>query len=173
MSEASSTALARIAVAVVVERRKAKSPWLDFIWRPVAVLVGNPVAAPWTPLNAAENTTLFYAGEAVIELYRTETVNYRNNLASGAPSLWVILRPDVSGHAYKLLAVTPDPAEGEAFADAGNDLVETVPMPAVITETIGDFVALHHVERPFSKRRRERATSQAPARRGDGGESEE
>jgi hypothetical protein len=37
-------------------------------------------------------------------------------------------RPDVSGHAYKLLAVTPDPAEGEAFADAGNDLVETVPM---------------------------------------------
>jgi hypothetical protein len=100
-------------------------------------------------------------------------VNYRNNLASGAPSLWVILRPDVSGHAYKLLAVTPDPAEGEAFADAGNDLVETVPMPAVITETIGDFVALHHVERPFSKRRRERATSQATARRGDGGESEE
>jgi hypothetical protein len=85
----------------------------------------------------------------------------------------VILRPDVSGHAYKLLAVTADPAEGEAFADAGNDLVETVPMPAVITETIGDFVALHHVERPFSKRRRERATSQAPARRGDGGESEE
>src|SRR5712671_700401 len=70
LSEVSSTALARIAVAVVVERRKAKSPWLDFIWRPVAVLVGNPVAAPWTPLNAAENTTLFYAGEAVIELYR-------------------------------------------------------------------------------------------------------
>src|SRR5260370_42411088 len=89
LSGTSSTALARIAVAVVVERRKAKSPWLDFIWRPVAVLVGNPVAAPWTPLNAAENTTLFYAGEAVIELYRTETVNYRNNLASGAPSLWV------------------------------------------------------------------------------------
>ena len=173
MSEASSTALARIAVAVVVERCKAKSPWLDFIWRPVAVLAGNPVAAPWTPLNATEDTILFYAGEAVIELYRTETANYRSNLASGAPSLWVILRPDVSGHAYKLLAVTADPAEGEAFTDAGNDLVGIVPMPAVIAETIDDFIALHHIERPFFKRRRERATSQAPASRGDGGESEE
>jgi hypothetical protein len=173
LSEASSTALARIAVAVVVERCKAKSPWLEFIWRPVAVLVGNPAAAPWTALNAAENTTLFYAGEAVIELYRTETVNYRSNLASGAPSLWVILRPDVSGRAYKLLAVTADPAEGEAFTDAGNDLVGIVPMPAVIAETIGDFIALHHIERPFFKRRRERATSQAPASRGGGGGSEE
>jgi hypothetical protein len=33
-------------------------------------------------------------------------------------------------------------------------------MPAVIAETIGDFVARHHIERPFLKRRRERATSQ-------------
>ena len=173
MSEANSTALARIAVAVVVERRKAKSPWLDFIWHPVAVLAGNPVAAPWTPLNSADDKTLFYAGEAVIELYRTETANYRGNLASGAPVLWVILRPDGSGHRYKLLAVTADPAEGEAFTDAGNDLVGTVPMPDDIAETIGDFIALHYVERPFFKRRRERPPSQASARCGGGGESEE
>jgi Protein of unknown function (DUF3305) len=173
LSEVSSTALARIAVAVVVERRKAKSPWLDFIWRPVMVLAGNPAAAPWSPLSPAEDATLFYAGEAVIELYRTETANYRSNLASGAPSLWVILRPDASGHPYKLLAVTADPAEGEAFTDAGCDLVESVPMPDVIVAAVGDFIAKHHVERPFSKRRRERATSQAPARRGHGGASEE
>ena len=171
MSEANSTALARITVAVVVERRKAKSPWLDFIWQPVAVLAGNPVAAPWTPLNAADDTILFYAGEAVIELYRTETANYRGNLTSGAPLLWVVLRPDASGQTYKLFAVTADPAEGEAFTDAGNDVVGTVPMPAVIAEMIGDFVAVHHVERPFLKRRRERA-SQEPARCGGGGARE-
>ena len=29
-------ALASIAVGVVVERRKAQSPWIDFIWRPLA-----------------------------------------------------------------------------------------------------------------------------------------
>jgi hypothetical protein len=158
----SSTALARIPVGVVVERRKAKSPWLDFLWRPVSVLIGNPSAAPWTAISAEAETTLFYAGEAVIELYRTETANYRSNLASGTPALWVVLRATASGPAPALLAVTADPAEGEAFTDAGSDLVEAVPMPAAIAEAIADFIARHHVERTFVKRCRERAESQAP-----------
>ena len=42
--------LVRIAVGIVVERRKAMSPWADFVWRPVAVLPGLPDAVPWTPL---------------------------------------------------------------------------------------------------------------------------
>jgi hypothetical protein len=152
---------------VIVERRRAKSPWLDFIWRPAAVLAGTPEAAPWTPLGDAEGAALFYAGDAVIELYRTETANYRNNLASSAPSVWVIMRPDATRNAYKLLAVTADPAEGEAFTDAGSDLVEPVPMPAVIAEAIGHFIAKYHVERPFFKRRRERAALPARGCRGD------
>jgi Protein of unknown function (DUF3305) len=159
LSGIGSTALARIAVAVIVERRSARSPWTDFMWRPVAVLVGNPETAPWTPLDEAKDAILFYAGNAVIELYRTETANYRSNLASGTPSLWVILRPDTSRHPFKLLAVTADPAEGEAFTDAGSDLVEPVPMPAAIVAAIGDFIAEHHVARPFVKRRRNRATA--------------
>ena len=168
MSGIGSTALAHIAVGVIVERRRAKSPWLDFIWRPAAVHAGTPEAAPWTRLlGEAEDTTLFYAGDAVIELYRTETANYRSNLASSAPSLWVIMRPDASRNAYRLFAVTADPAEGEAFTDAGSDLVEAVPMPAAIAEAIDHFVAKHHVERPFFKRRRERTASPASGCGGD------
>lgn len=155
MSEVGSTALMSIAVSVVIERRKARSPWLDFVWRPVMVLPGNAAVAPGTPLSATEDTALFYAGEAAIELYRTETANYRANLASGAPSLWVVLRPDAGRHCYKLVAVTADPAEGEAFADAGNDMIEAMPMPAAVGEMIGDFVSWHHVERPFIKRHRQ------------------
>jgi Protein of unknown function (DUF3305) len=164
MREVTSTALVSIDVAVVVERRKAKSPWLDFVWRPVAVLAGLPEAEPWTALNAIEETRLFYAGSAVIELFRTETANYRSNLASETPSLWVALRREPSGHAYKLLAVTADPAEGEALSASGNDLVEAVPMPPMIAKTISDFVSQHHVERSFVKRRREPARSHVAAR---------
>ena len=131
--------------------------WVDFLWRPVSVLVGNASAAPWTPLGTESEGTLFYAGEAVIELHRTETANYRNNLASGAPALWVIMRPTASDPPYELLAVTADPAEGEAFTDAGNNLVETVPMPANVLAAVARFVAEHHVERPFVKRLRQPA----------------
>ena len=150
-----STALARVTVGVVVERRKAKSMWVDFLWRPFSVFVGSPSAAPWTPLDSESETTLFYAGQAVIELHRTETTNYRDNLASGAPALWVALHRAASGQPYEILAVTADPAEGEAFTDAGSYLVEAVPMPSEVVEGIIQFLAEHHVERPFIKRRRQ------------------
>ena len=162
-----STALARIAVGVVVERRKARSMWVDCLWRPVTVFAGIPPLAPWTPLGPEAETGLLYAGEAMIELYRTETTNYRDNLASGAPTLWVVMSPTASDPPYRLLAVTADPAEGEAFTDAGNNLVEAVPMPPDIAEIISSFVAQHHVDRPFIKRQRGPQTPsdrKAPAR---------
>ena len=158
--------LARIAVGVVVERRKAKSQWIDFTWRPVAVLPGQPDAAPWTVLSVDGETTTFYAGSIDVDLYRTETGNYRDNLASGRPSLWVALRPTGVEPPYDLLAVTADPAEGESFTQVGDDLVEAVPMPAPVRDAVEAFVAEHHVERPFIKRKRDRADPEALAHRG-------
>jgi uncharacterized protein DUF3305 len=164
-----STALAKIPVGVVVERRKARSMWADFLWRPILVFVGSPSTAPWTPLDTEWETTLFYAGQAVIELHRTETTNYRDNLSSGVPALWVALHPAASGQPYEILAVTADPAEGEAFTDAGSYLVEAVPMPSEVVETIVQFLAEHHVERPFVKRRRQPAEPTLARREGENG----
>jgi hypothetical protein len=165
-----STALARIIVGVVVERRKARSPWLDFIWRPVSVLVGAPSAAPWTRIGEEGDAITFYAGEAAIELHRTETANYWQNLSSGMPALWIVLRPQLANSAnpaFELLMVTADPAEGEALTDAGNDLVATIPMPAAIIATIHAFNAEHHVERAFNKRQRDRGVPQMPGHCGE------
>jgi Protein of unknown function (DUF3305) len=158
--------LAQIRVGVVVERRKAESPWVDFLYRPVSVLEGMPAAAPWTLIGAEGDLATFYAGDAVIELHRTETANYRDNLASGAPLLWVILRPGSGAVGLDLLFVTADPAEGEALTGAGNDLVEPVPMPDSIKQIVANFIAEHHVEQSFFKR--ERSKSQPPVRRAGG-----
>jgi hypothetical protein len=159
---------------VVVERRKAKSPWLDFLWRPVSVLAGTPSALPWTRIGEQGDAAIFYAGETAIELHRTETASYRQNLSSGMPALWVVLRPiaaNSSGPAFDILTVTADPSEGEALTDAGNNLVATVPMPAAIIETIDSFIAEYHVERRFIKRQRDRAEPQMPGHRGGDGEN--
>lgn len=150
-----SAALFSMPVGVVVERHKATSPWVDYVWRPAAVLSGVPAAAPWTPLGTAGDTTSFYAGTATIALHRTETANYISNLSSGAPQLWVVLRPTNGDPPYEVLAVIADPAEGEAFTEAGNDLVDTVPMPADIKAALEAFIADHHVERAFYKRQRD------------------
>jgi hypothetical protein len=165
------SALVRIPVGVLVERHAAKSPWLDFVWKPVAVLAGAPSAAPWTPINSQADVTTFYAGQAEVELHRTETVNYRDNLASGAPLLWVVLRATEAVPGLALLAVIADPAEGEALTGAGTDLVESVPMPASIRESLEAFVVEHHVEQPHYRRQIDRTGLNA--RRVDGRSEEQ
>jgi hypothetical protein len=157
--------LLRLAVGVVVERRSAKSAWADFVWRPSAVLAGEPDAAPWTLLDAEADRTTFYAGSAEIALYRSDTASYRDNLATGAPLVWAVLRPTGGEPPFTVVSVTADPSEGEAFATMGTDLVEALPMPGPIRDAIAAFVAEHHVDHAFTKRRRDRADPDALARR--------
>lgn len=161
---------ARIPVGVVVERRKAASPWIEHVWRPLAVLPGVPQTAPWTALADETDRKTFYAGAAEIELYRSDTSGYRENLASGQPMLWVVLRPTGADPPFEVLAVTADPSEGEAFTETGTDLVEMVPMPPPIGDAVAAFVAEHHVERGFYKRKRDRADPEALGRRPRGGQ---
>jgi hypothetical protein len=165
--------LVSIPVGVVVERRKATSPWLDFVWRPASVLLGVPAADPWTLLGEAGDAATFYAGAAHVELHRTETANYLTNLQSGQPLLWVVLRPSEAEAPYDVVIVTADPAEGEALTEPGNDLVDTVPMPEAIRQEVEAFIAAHHVQQPFIKRQRDRAEPEALARRKPGWKDEE
>jgi hypothetical protein len=157
--------LLRIPVGVVVERRKADSPWIDFVWRAVGILPDEPSMQPWTMLREQPGATLFYAGNATVDLYRSETERYRENLASGAPGIWVVLEPSEGEWPYAIATVTADPAEGESFTEVAVNLVEPVPIPDVIRAAIEQFVSEHHVDEEFIKRKRGRADPEALARR--------
>lgn len=143
-------------VALAVERRELSGPWGGVAWRPVAVLPAGAAAAPWTPLASGEASTTFFAGEIGIELHSAETGSYRDNLATGEPLLWAVLRDSPDPPGVRVMMLTADPAEGEAMTEAGSNVVETVPMPVWLAEQVRDFVAQHHVERPFIKRQRDR-----------------
>jgi hypothetical protein len=103
-------------------------------------------------------------------LHATETGAYRDNLATGSPGLWVVLRPTESDPPYELYSVTADPSEGEAMTEAGNNIVEPVPMPEPIRAAIEAFVAENHREHVFEKRKRDRANPEALGRREPRGE---
>ncbi len=160
-----SAPLKTIPVGVVVERQKAQSQWIDHTWRPSSVLPGIPDAKPWTVLSETEESTLFYAGAAVVELHPSETTQYRDNLNSETPSLWVVLRETGGEPPYGIFTVTADSAEGEGLAYTGSDIVETVPMPDQIAETVMRFVTEHHVERVFFKRKRTKTDADTLGRR--------
>ena len=165
MSRAAAPVLS-IPVGVVVERRKAESAWTDFVWRAVGVLPGEPEMEAWTVLREQSDATLFYAGSASIDFYRSETERYRENLASGVASIWVVMSPSEGKWPYTVTTATVDPAEGESFTEAATNLVEPVPMPEAIRDAVDRFIAGHHVEREeFVKRKRSPADPEALARR--------
>jgi hypothetical protein len=154
-----------ISVGVVVQRTKADSPWIDYLWRPAQVLVGLPDAEPWTKLSDNGEVATFYAGTTEIGLFPSDTGQYRDNLQSGVPLLWVALRRTGGDPPYALWSVTADSSEGEALTFAGDDLVDTVPMADEIADVVAQFVTEHHVERVFYKRKRKPADPEALARR--------
>ena len=166
------SALAHIPVGVLVDRIKAQNPWADYIWQPRSVLLGEPETAPWTVISSDTERTTFYAGSALVEFFKSSTAHYRDNLL-GDGAVWVILTPTESEPPYKLFMVTADPTEGEAMTEAGSHVVDTVPMPPQLRAMLEDFVAEHHVEEQFFKRKRDRANPDALGRRGRVGQAGE
>ncbi len=151
-----------LVVGVVLERRRVVSKWIDHAWLPVAVLPGAPDLALGTKLGETDTGERFFAGAFPMELHRTDTATYRDNLATGAPRIWVAARMQPGGVMPEVIGVTPDPAEGESYTEAGDDIVEHVPMTSEIAGMLADFIAVHHVERPFVKRRRRDWSSEEP-----------
>lgn len=143
-------------VGVVLERRALDNPWIDHIWTPHSLLYPAPDCAAGETLSDEGGMRLVYAGAAALELFVPETANYRDNLADGAPRLWVAARMG-AGSAPDYLRVTADPTEGEAWHEAGSEIIATLPMPQELAAWIAAFVDAFHVERVFLKRQRDRS----------------
>jgi hypothetical protein len=163
-------------VGVVLRRRSIDNPWIDHMWSPLMLLDDVPATAPWTVLSSEADATIYYAGPASIDLFSSDTANYRDNLADGEPRIWVTLRRQDGGAELELTKVTADPTEGEAMFESGCDVIGTVPMSPDIASWIAAFVDEFHVERAFHKRKRDRTSedrkreaSEGPTDRRKGG----
>lgn len=150
-------------VGIVVERRNLASRWANHAWLPVAALPGVPAVRPWTVLAQSGAATRYYAGAFELRFFSSETGSYRENLASGRPCLWIALHESDAHPGIAVHSITADPAEGEAMTEPGSCIVDVVPMPEEIRDRLAAFVATHHVERPFVKRKRDRADPESMA----------
>ncbi len=145
----------KIGVGVLAEKRKAVSQWVDVIWRPVAVLIGETGFKPGTVVVHDSAFTRYFMGHADIECHAAETEAYVHNMESAEPALYVVLRADEDGPLpYCVHTVTASPYQAQDLEDAAEDIIERVAMPRAVLELLHDFVAEHHVEREFKKRKR-------------------
>lgn len=144
-------------VGVIVERTENGSTWRQVLWRPVGIILGGPPIAHWRRLESRGSNTRYYAGRLMLRLYPGDTEAYRASLNEGDPSAFVVLRrfaeTDRPGDVRPVL-VTAAQYEAEQYLDCGDDIVEPVPLPNLLSACMERFIGLHHVEQPFIKRRR-------------------
>jgi hypothetical protein len=155
----------RMTLGLIVEWRRLTGLWAGERWTAAGVLAGPPAVEPWAILAEAPGWRRYYAGTATVELFAGNTAGYRDNLASSRPALYAILRRQRRAPGISIHALTVDPGEIEVHADAGDDLIEAVPMPEFLAAWIEGFVARHHVERPVYRRQRDRPDLEALGRR--------
>jgi hypothetical protein len=153
-------------VTVVVERRASNHAWQDHVWRPLGVLP-RIAGEPGQVLASDEGWTQYFGGNLDIELFRGETDGYRTNLSQATPVVYVVLRRNAEAEVleFEPFLATACPYEAMSYSEDNDDIVEGVPMPPEVMEWLREFVALHHVDRPFVKRKNKRHKDYESGRR--------
>lgn len=155
-------------LGVVVERRPVANRWVSAQYLPVAVL---PQAGPadWAPLALPEDAPAglarWHAATVEVELHRSDSEAYLDNLNADRPAVYVVLRPSEDpddAHDVTVVGATLSPFEAQDYLDSGDDIVEPVAIPDQVAAWVRDFVARHHKETPFKKRKRRPHVEEAP-----------
>lgn len=141
-------------VSALIEKRRSASPWADFSLHVISVATEAPQSG-WMEIRKSDEGTTYLVGPVDVAAHQSDTSGYRDNLNSGEPKLWVVLRPADNAAGCEVMIITADPTEGEAMTQNGDLQVETAAMPEALRLWLDAFVQQHHVERPFFKRRRE------------------
>ena len=159
----------QIPLGIVIERRDIDNPWLDYTWRPVAVIPGAAPVDEWRCIGAGEGWRQYHAKTLTLELFRGETEGYLSNLSQPVPAVFIVLRPgeEAGEHDVEPFHVTACPYEAMGYTEDGEEIVEGVAMPPEIIAMVQAFIDRHHVEEPFRKRKNKRHRVRDDGRRPD------
>lgn len=154
----------RIAIGVIVQWERIDHPWQDYRWRAVAVTLGEAESPGWREIEGDVDRRTYFAGKLTLELHRKETAAYIANLESEQPSVYVVMQEGegTDANPIELHLATVSAFEAQDYLDSGEDLVEVIPMPEPIRAWVENYIARHHVEEKFIKRKQKPAISQTP-----------
>ena len=164
MTETQKSVLARkietVPLCVVLSRKQSDSPWTDWFWEPVAVVLDAPPGVHGKVLKEGEGWTHYFLECDPLELHRKDAPAYRECLAAGKDaSLWVVLEEEdglEEEMPYRVHLVTASPYEAQDYLDSGELMVEAVPMPPLLRAFIEDYVRQCPPDEEFIKRKQKK-----------------
>jgi hypothetical protein len=135
-------------LAVVMQRRAARSRWASVIWEPLSVIESDEPRGEARALvrQGAYEQWLHPGFELVI--HRDEAEGYYMNVSSGSPRVFVVWHLDGETAEQDAargvpLAITASYDEGGRWLDAGHS-VDSVSMPPAIYAWVGEYVEANY-----------------------------
>jgi hypothetical protein len=135
-------------LAVIMQRRNARSRWAEVIWEPLSVLESAEARGEARLLMRHDDIEQWLHPGFELAIHRDEIEGYYLNVSSGSPRVFVLWR--MEGDAAIPLQVTASYDEGGRWLDGGHS-VDSVTMPPAIFGWIGEYVEQNY--RPEPKRR--------------------
>lgn len=142
-------------LGIVIRKTPGQTRWVGWAWKAVGVLPGALPAA-WQVMRQEGEAVEYHAATVPLELWRTDTEAYMTGLSARVPCIGVVMREPSPGEAPEVLLATASPYEAQDYLDSGEEVVELVPMPDGLVALIRDFIAEHHEEEKFVKRKRDK-----------------
>ncbi len=152
-----------VPVAVVVEHRRVDHPWVDGEWRITGLLLDPPAGVHGKICRRTAEKTEYFAACDPIELHGKEAEGYLANIASGRPSVWVVMDDEIPGNGQPspgVHLVTVSAYEAQDYLDPGEVRVDVLPMPAELLEIVSAFIEAQPAPEPFRKRKRKQVDTE-------------
>lgn len=138
-------------IGVVMQRRAVQNRWIDCVWEPWSVVVGDlsghSRGEPRLLVEDQDVTQWLHPG-FTLELHRDEAEGYYLNVSGPAPSVFILWRMD--DERALPVEVTVSSEEAGRWLDGGHS-VDRVAMPAEVFAWVGEWVENNY--RPEPKKR--------------------
>lgn len=143
-------------LAVVMQRRNARSRWAGVVWQPASVLeTGEPAGAARRLVKHGDYEQWLHPGFE-LAIHRDEIEGYYTNVSSGSPRVFVLWRmegEEGDEHARALpLFLTASYDEAGRWMDGGHS-VDSVTMPDAVFAWLGEYVEKNYRPQPRLRRK--------------------
>jgi len=135
-------------VAVVMQRRNARSRWAGVIWEPVGAHESDEARGEARPLMRQDDVEQWLHPGLELSLRKADADGYYLNVSTAEPKIFVAWR-DEEGRGVPCL-LTASYSEASCWMEGGEQ-VDAVPMPPELFAWVGEFVERHY--RPEPKKR--------------------
>jgi len=160
LEEYSAKRVETVPCCVILARKEVESPWADYTWEPVSVVLDAPQGVHGKIASQGEGWTHYFMECNPLELHRKDAPAYRECIQDGdKASLWVVLAEDDDVEEelpYYVQLVTASPYEAQDYLDSGELIIEAVDMPELLRAFIKDYVERCPPEEEFIKRKQKK-----------------